>query len=112
MLGIFTEQLVIVAAGALCASLLEGAFKKDALSRLVAHLVAAALLLIVLFLHYSGQALSIRGVIAAITSKPALYFIGISAGLASILELFLRQHAFLRFAAHFVALLVGMWFLD
>jgi formate hydrogenlyase subunit 4 len=107
-LGLSTELLVLIAAGALGTSLLEGAFERNALSRFVAHIVAAVLLLIVFVVRYSRQPVSMPGLIATLASKPALFFIGISAGIASILEAFLRKHALFRF----VALLVGVWLVD
>jgi hypothetical protein len=112
LLGISTELLFLIAAGALGASILEGAFGRDALSRLIAHIVAPALLLIAVYVRYSSRPMSIPELMAAVTSKPALYFIGISAAIASILEVFLRRHVLFRFVAHFVALLAAVWLLD
>lgn len=112
ILGFPTELLALIAAGALVTSLVEGAFERDTLSRFVAHIVAATLLLIVLFVRGTGDTVPKSTLLAFVTSKPALYFVGISAAIASILEAFLRRHVFYRFVAHFVALLVSVWFLD
>ncbi|MBM4429502.1 MAG: hypothetical protein FJ026_04030 [Chloroflexi bacterium] len=106
------ELLALMAVGALVGTLLEEGFGDDGLSRLVAHLVSAALVIVVWLAHRSTESLSMSSLIGFLTSRLTLFFAGISAVVASALEVVLKRHALLRSVAHFVGMLVAVVLLD
>lgn len=108
--GRLVQMLLLAGVGAVGASAFEFVAKKDAMSRLGAHVIGAIVALLFAFFR-SGRAPGIT-LLEHLLTAPGLWFIAISAVSASILEAMLRRNPLSYFVAHFIGLLAAIVFVD
>lgn len=101
------QTMLMVAVGAVAASMLEAVFGEDTLSCLSAHVLGAILALLFAYSEFAHLPLYGRWIIRYLTRRPALIFVLSSVLVASIVEGGLRPGLLRRFVAHYFGLLVA-----
>ena len=108
-LDLSLQTLLMVAAGALVACIVEAASDREVLSRLVAHVIGAAAVLLIAYQGIEGHTWRNMGaVVHYLTGRPQLLFVWISALATVVVEEAVGKNLFVCFVLHVFGLLVAM----